>query len=119
MSIIQIILLGVFLFAGLATWRQYRFRRSRFIEFFVWEALWVAGALIVSRPEITSRLAIIFGIGRGADLIVYCAVILLFWLVFRIFLRLDRFDRELTKIVSAGALDEFERQRKIKTAEKI
>jgi hypothetical protein len=60
-------------------------------------------------PDLTSRVAQAVGVGRGADVVVYLAVILLFYVIFRIYLRLDRMERDITVLVRRLAVDEAER----------
>ena len=40
-----------------------------------WTLLWLVTALVLIRPEITVALARKLGIGRGADLVFYCAIL--------------------------------------------
>ncbi|MDZ4229704.1 MAG: DUF2304 domain-containing protein [Candidatus Veblenbacteria bacterium] len=104
MTIIQFILLVVVL---LILWRLYRrlvggeLAKREFVE---WLLLWLAVAFLVLVPDSASYLANLVGVGRGSDLVVYAAVVLAFYLLFKIFLRLERNERELTTIVRSLAL---------------
>ncbi len=71
--------------------------------------MWVGASFVLWRPEATTIVANLFGIGRGADFIVYSAVILLTFGWFTLVLALDRVERRLTKLVEAQALDAFRR----------
>lgn len=101
------------LFAGvlMLTWRRVRQGALRFIEGVVWTVIWAAGLVVIWRPEATNLLANIFGIGRGADLVVYVAVIFLFCFGFLLALSVDRLERQMTKLVQHQALQEFRRSR--------
>ena len=72
----------------------------------VWIAVWVCIAVIFWSPEIASRLALVFGIGRGADLVVYTAIIVIMYLLYRIFIRLERLNADITTLTRSIALDE-------------
>jgi len=68
-------------------------------EGLIWSAVWLAAGVAVLWPRITSKIARGLGIGRGADLVFYCAVIVMmigFWLVY---IRLRRVRREITLLV--------------------
>ena len=71
--------------------------------------LGVAGALVVTwYPDTASFFADLVGVGRGADLVVYLAVVLLFVLVFQLHVSHVRMERELTKLVREEALKDLE-----------
>ncbi len=77
-------------------------------SFLLWFILWLIVALVFYIPEATSYLANIVGIGRGVDLVVYTSIIILFYLLFRIFVHLNKIDREITKIVREKAIKDEE-----------
>ncbi|PIW95802.1 hypothetical protein COZ84_01545 [Candidatus Kuenenbacteria bacterium CG_4_8_14_3_um_filter_39_15] len=56
-------------------------------------------------PESLTKIANILGIGRGADLVLYLAVVVVFYLMFRIFIRLEKMERDITKVVRKNALE--------------
>lgn len=62
------------------------------------------GVYFVLFPESASKIANLFGIGRGADLIIYLFIIFsLFWFT-SISGKLRRIDRKITDIVRANAI---------------
>lgn len=65
-----------------------------------WFVAWMSMIVIAIEPEIANRLANLFGIGRGADLIMYGAFIFLFFLIFKILLRLNKMDKQISKLVT-------------------
>jgi len=105
MTFIQIILLVLVL---VILWRLYQrlaageLTRREFVEWFL---LWLAAGYLVIVPETSSYLATVVGVGRGSDLV---AIILVFYLLFKIFLRLERSERALTTIVRQLALKNTE-----------
>src|SRR5204862_219906 len=40
-----------------------------------WAVLWIAAAVAIARPSLTVAVARFLGIGRGADLVFYCAIL--------------------------------------------
>jgi hypothetical protein len=68
--------------------------------------LWLGAATVIAFPDSTMVAARLFGIGRGADLVLYVSIILILYLLFRVYVRLEQLDREITQIVRAVALRE-------------
>ncbi len=70
----------------------------------LWSLLWIAGAVLVLWPGVSSRLAAAVGVGRGVDLVVYIAILAIFYLLFRIIVRIERIEHSITDIVRKDAL---------------
>lgn len=107
MKPVQILLLGFVLFAALKVVRTYQGRGMRTPAFAAWTSIWLGTGLIIVFPGVTSLLAQILGIGRGADLIVYAGLLIVFYLIWRIHLTLDRLDAAITEIVRTIALEQL------------
>ena len=104
-------LLWVVLALALAmTWRRARQGAVRMIEACAWSAVWIAAAFVVARPDATTMAAQFLGVGRGADLIVYAAVITLLILVFQLHVAHHKLERQLTELVRRQALGEWARK---------
>ncbi len=102
----QIFLLSlVILGMGLVILR-YRQRKIGTVAFLLWLVLWTGAAAVIMFPMSTVILARILGIGRGADLVLYTSLIFTLYLLFRLHVRLDQVNREVTQIVRALALRE-------------
>ena len=69
-----------------------------------WGLLWIATAVAIARPELTAWVARLLGIGRGADLVLYFAILGLVFGVFALYVRLRRIESDLTKIVRELAI---------------
>ncbi|MDO8618206.1 MAG: DUF2304 domain-containing protein [Candidatus Uhrbacteria bacterium] len=106
--IIQFILSIVLLGALFMTWRRAHQQAIRSFEAWLWSLVWMGAGVIIWRPEVTNVVANFVGIGRGADLIVYAAVIVLLILVFHLHVAHDRLERQLTELVRRDALKEVE-----------
>lgn len=99
------IIASVFIiFALLKVWLRFKDHTLSLLETFLWSILWLAVAAVFWQPEIASRLADYLGIGRGADLIVYIAIIVLAYVIFRLFVKVDKIDRQITKVVRELAI---------------
>lgn len=69
-----------------------------------WGVLWVLVAAVAVQPELASRVADALGIGRGADVVVYSAIVVLLALVFRLSVRIEQLDRDITAVTRELAL---------------
>jgi len=100
----QIVLLSLAVLIIGVVIRRYRQGRISTLPFLSWLVLWVGAAVVILYPNSTVFVARHLGIGRGADLVLYLGAILIFYLIFRMFVRLEQMDRNMTKIVRALAL---------------
>jgi len=89
----------------------YGFKKGELLlrEFVEWFALWLLVALVTILPDAASYVANLLGVGRGADLVVYLALLLIFYLLFKIFLRLEKSEQQFTKVVREMALRDKEK----------
>jgi len=76
-----------------------------------WVVLWLATMAAVAYPDSTTRLARTLGIYRGADLLVYSAVIAFIVGFYVVSLRLRQMSREITVLTREVALLEAERKK--------
>lgn len=86
---------GLLVLTVLAAWRGWITRR----EGVTWSALWLAAGGAVLFPGLVSAMAKGVGIGRGADLLLYCAVVVMMIGFLMIYVRLRRLRREITLLV--------------------
>ena len=106
MKPIQFFLLTLVLFAVTRVIQKYRQRGIQLLEFSIWLLVWAGAIFIILFPDATNFLAALLGIWRGADLVLYTSLLVIFYLVFRIHLALDRVEQEITAIVQAMALNQ-------------
>ena len=88
--------------------KQRKNNKITLLSFIFWFILWLVIALVFYLPETTSYLAQMVGVGRGVDLALYISIIIIFYLLFKVFVRLNKIDREITKIVRKEALKDEE-----------
>ncbi len=72
---------------------------------YLWLFFWLIVGAIVWWPNLTNIIATNLGIGRGADLIFYISIILLFYLIFRIYLKMEKIERNITKLTRKDTLN--------------
>ena len=71
-----------------------------------WIIFWILAVFVVFWPNSSSILAGYFGIGRGTDLVVYISLVLIFYLLFKLNIKLDSLDCDITKVVRKVALNQ-------------
>ena len=106
MKPIQFFLLSLVLFAVTRAIQKYRQRGIQLLEFSIWLLVWAGATFVIVFPDSTNFLAALLGIWRGADLVLYTSLLVIFYLVFRIHLALDRVQQEITAIVQVIALNQ-------------
>jgi len=78
--------------------------RSRLADRLIVLLLGAAGLVLVAFPELANRLAEFAGVWRGADLVVYVALLGLAWTCLVLLSRLRELDARLTELARAIAL---------------
>lgn len=74
-----------------------------------WLVFWVVAAIAVLWPNTTQMIADRIGIGRGTDLVVYAAVAIMFFLLFKLHIKIEKINRDVTKVVRWKALEGVEK----------
>jgi hypothetical protein len=99
--------LALSLLLGLALWTASAVVRGTLRKHvaLLWLGLWCGGALAVIWPQSTAVIAHRLGIGRGADLLLYCSVLAMVAAFFYVYTRFRRVDRQLTLLVRRLAIE--------------
>lgn len=104
MMVFQVLFVLFTLFALSVVVARYREQLLSTNGFIFWLLFWVIAALVVLWPNSTQWLAAYLGIGRGTDLVIYVSVALIFFVLFRLHIKLERMNRDITKVVRHDAL---------------
>lgn len=83
-----------------------------------WGFIWAAALTGILLPKTTTKIASIFGVGRGVDVIVYISLVLLFYLVFRIYVMIQDIRNEITTVIRKTALQNASKPSKAQENEK-
>lgn len=73
-----------------------------------WSLLWLAMGVAIAKPDLTVVLARGLGIDRGADLVFYFGIVVMFVGFFAVMARLRRIEENITLISRHIALSEAE-----------
>ncbi|HVM90336.1 MAG TPA: DUF2304 domain-containing protein [Verrucomicrobiae bacterium] len=105
--LIQFLLSLAFVFSLWLVWRRERQQAVSKGVAWLWSVGVACGLIVVWYPNSASWIANFVGIGRGADLVVYLAIVLLFVLVLQLHVSHVRLERQLTKLVREDALKDL------------
>ena len=112
MLAIQIVLIIFLVFALTRVLLRFRGSQLGVLEFLFWLLIFAGAAVGVIFPHATTRIANLLGIGRGADFVIYGAIVTLLYLVFRIYVVIEDVRGEITELVRKLAIRELEQKRK-------
>lgn len=69
-----------------------------------WVSLWILAVIFAFAPHGVSYLAELVGIQRGTDFIVYLSIIVLFYMFFRIYVKFEGIEQNITKLTREIAI---------------
>lgn len=105
MLLIQIFFTIFFLAALIKVVIRYRRSELPVWDMLFWSALWVGGIGIMIKPDWTFYIARMLGVGRGADVVVYSALAILFFIIFRLTITIERLKKEITIVTRQKTLE--------------
>ncbi len=97
--IIQIIIVITVIFIMTRAYRLVKMQEITQREFVLWLGFWALVAIVAVWPKQTDPIAQFLGVERGADLLIYLSIIALFFICFKLIVKLERVDRNTTKLV--------------------
>lgn len=103
-SPIQVIAVVFALFAMSRVYSRLKDSNLTAREFMFWTVLWLLVVIVAFLPDATTDLALLLGIEKGLSLIVSLGFIVLFYLVFRLYVKIENQNQELTRIVRELAI---------------
>ncbi|MBI4092914.1 MAG: DUF2304 family protein [Candidatus Kerfeldbacteria bacterium] len=76
--------------------------------FLIWTLLWLGVEVFLWVPQVSDLFAHKIGIGRGVDALVYISIIALFYGAFKLYIKLESVEHDLTKFVRNLAIKDRE-----------
>ncbi len=111
--LIQIIVSAFILIIIFRTLNKKKTKELTLKETIAWLIIWSGIGIVFWFPQYTTKIANILGIGRGADLITYFSIIILAYLIFRIFIHLEKIEKNITTLTREDALENIEKHKNI------
>jgi len=112
MQPIQVILIPFLFFALSRVYLRAKDRALSRGEGIFWGSLFFLAVTGVLDPGFTNYLARQLGIGRGADVVIYFSLVLLFYLNFRTNVHLENARHEITRLTREIALRDYHETKK-------
>jgi small membrane protein len=112
MQLIQILIIVFALFALSRVFLRFRDNKLTKNEFLFWTLVWLAVVVFAFMPQVTSIVSSILGIGRGVDLVIYLSIIVLFYLMFRLYVKVDSIRKDITQLVRKFAIEDEDAKKK-------
>lgn len=112
--LLQLVLITFLFFAVSRVLLQLKQKNLTVGSFLFWGTIFFAAIIGVLDPEITSGVARFLGIGRGADVVVYFSIVILFYLIFRLTIAIEGIRAEITHIIREIALENAKREKRKK-----
>lgn len=75
------------------------------MSYLLWIFLWLLIIVFAFIPELSSPLANLFGIERGLDFLVIVSIVVMLYLIFKLYIKMDTFQQNLTLLVREIALE--------------
>ena len=104
--LVKIIIILFVLFAISRLILRFRDSSISLKELIIWSILWVTIIVVTLLPWTADIIAHIIGVGRGVDALIYFSIVMLFYTLFRISVKLEHIEYEITKIVRNQTLKE-------------
>ena len=108
----QIIIGALIVFIMIKTIMSYRLKRISLMFFIIWAMFWLVMFFFLFYQNLLMNLAGWLNIGRGTDLAVYISIIVIFYIIFRIYEALIDINKRITKLVRKIAIREGKRGEK-------
>ena len=88
----------------------YQYKNDSFSNLVVslWSFVWLMIIIFALFPHLTTTLAHIFGIGRGLDSIYIISILFLFYIVFKLYNKMEKQKKRINELVSQLALKEYD-----------
>lgn len=112
MEVFQILII---LFAFFALSRVFLQRKSKNFsknEFLFWSSIWVFLIFVSFSKPLLEIISKILGFSRGVDILIYGGITLLFYMLYRLYAKVDKQQQEITTLVSKIAINNTKKGKK-------
>jgi small membrane protein len=107
---IKIIAVIFVIFVSSRAFLRFKDKKISIAELLFWLCIWFGLVFVVFFPDTASTVANMIGIGRGADFIIYFSIAMVFYLIFRLYVKLEEVQREITVLVREIAISKKKKE---------
>ncbi len=105
MNLFQIIFLIIILLLIGKMTLKFKHRQITGGFYALWTFFWLLIGLLIIKQDILSYLAIKFGIGRGSDLAIYISILLIFYFLFKLYMKMEQTEKKHTQLIRKISLN--------------
>jgi hypothetical protein len=95
--ITAVVLVAVYFFVRL---------HNSILDFLLLLCMVTAAAVFIFSPGLTNTIAHRLGVGRGADLVFYLSIVIFWFVILKLYVRIRRLEKIVTDVVRKDALEE-------------
>ncbi len=119
MYVVQVVTLAIVLALMAYVFEKYRRGDVEWSDFLFWEVILIGLLLVSVFPiRLANEIRNILGLGRGLDALFVVAIGVAYLLIFRVYLAVDRTEREITELTRKVAIELEEMNRRLEEIEK-
>ena len=96
---LQIIAIAFALFALSRVFRRFKNGKITSKEFALWSIIWIGVIAVSLSMKIVTVVTEFLGVQRPVDALTFVSIILLFYLVYRIYVRFEKVEHDITLVV--------------------
>jgi hypothetical protein len=74
-------------------------------EFVFWTFIWIFLIIVAFFPDLFTTIAIKLGLQQGVNLLSSLAIIVLFYLIFRLYVKVENTEQQITRLVRELSLE--------------
>lgn len=109
MTLYQIIIPAFSFLMILSAFFRVLSKRQSWRELVLWTLFWGGGAFLALFPTVLDTIAHFFGVENGARAFLLVFMLILFFALFKIIIRLEKQEEQLTKLVRYEALKKLDK----------
>jgi hypothetical protein len=80
------------------------------LDFLLLLAMVTSALVFIFLPDLTNTIAHRLGVGRGADLIFYLSIVIFWFVIIKLYVRIRKLEKIVTDVVRKDALNEAARE---------
>ena len=84
--------------------------QNSILDFLLLLAMVTAALVFIFLPGLTNAIAHRMGVGRGADLIFYLSIVIFWFVIIKLYVRIRKLEKIVTDVVRKDALNEAARE---------
>jgi hypothetical protein len=110
---IRVLILILILGGAIVAYRKNRSRKLSIKKLLVWELLYLVALILTIFPDLSNALAHLLGISRGADVMYFLSILVLFYCIFFLYVKTEKLSSTITELTinTSKALHDKEKKR--------